>query len=45
MPHQEIGAAAVEHGFYRELPHIVRIQGVTNIVICRSVAAPQMRGA
>src|SRR5208337_2345797 len=41
--HEEIGAAAVEHGFDRELPHIVRIEGVTNVVICRSVAAPQMR--
>ena len=41
--HQGIGAVAVEHGLYRELPHIVRIQGVTNIVICRSVAAPQMK--
>ena len=43
-PHQVIGAAAVEHGLYRELPHIVRIQGVTNIVICRSVAASQIKG-
>ena len=42
--HQIIGAAAVEHGLYRELPYIVRIQGVPNIVICRSVAASQMKG-
>src|SRR5208282_2213888 len=42
--HQVIGAAAVEHGLYRELPHIVRIEGVTNIVICRSVAAAQIKG-
>jgi hypothetical protein len=42
--HQVIGAVAVEHGLYRELPHIVRIQGVTNIVICRPVAAPQIKG-
>src|SRR5580692_2167945 len=38
--HQVIRTAAMEHGLHRELPHIVRIQGVTNIVICRSVAAP-----
>ena len=43
-PHEVIGASAVKHGLYRELPHIVRIQGVTNIVICRSVAAPQIKG-
>ena len=42
--YQVIGAAAVEHGLYRELPHVVRIQGVTNIVICRSVAASQIKG-
>ena len=42
--YQVIGAAAVEHGLYRELPHIVCIQGVTNIVICRSVAASQIKG-
>ena len=42
--YQVIGAAAVDHGFYRELPHIVRIQRVTNIVICGSIAAPQMKG-
>ena len=39
-----IGAVAVEHGLYRELPHIVRIPGVTNIVVCRSVAASQIKG-
>src|ERR1700733_4965933 len=42
--HEVIGAAAVEHGLHRQLPHIVRIQGVANIVICRSVAASQMKG-
>ena len=42
--HQGIGTAAVEHGLHRELPHIVRIQGVPNIVICRSVATSQMKG-
>ncbi len=42
--HQVIGAAAVERGLHRKLPHVVRIQGVTNVVICRSVAASQIKG-
>src|SRR5579884_2432720 len=42
-PQQVIGAAAVEHGLHRKLPHIIRIQGVTNVVICRSIAAPQIK--
>src|SRR5579862_4240685 len=42
--HQVIVAPSVEYGLHRKLPHVVRIQGVTNIVICRPVAASQIKG-
>src|ERR1022692_1986826 len=40
--HQEVWAVAAEQGFERDLPHVVDIEGVANIVLRGSIGPAQI---